>query len=489
MTRAQVHACTIEGIDRPGINAMTTMNEGVFGAQPEARRRAFCAMLLACASSRPALAAAPADGVPAPLLPFLQLLSGDPLAGSRALSQIAANWRDSHAILLIEAFAFTPDFAMRTGIARLLQEKTGRAFDGGLDGWYDWLWNRDVGEHPDYAEFKAQLYEAIDPTFREYFAGRPRAQVRLDEIRWGGVHRDGIPPLVDPKTISAREATWLADEHVVFGVALGGEARAYPKRILAWHEMVRDSIGGRAINGVYCTLCGTMIVYDPVVNGTHHVLGTSGFLYRSNKLMYDHATKSLWNTIDGAPVVGSLVGQGIFLQALHVVTTTWGEWRRRHPETRVLSRETGYARDYREGAAYREYFASDRLMFGVPKLDNRLANKAEVLAVRAADARAEPLAIAADFLARRTVYHDRVGATGFVVFTSAAGANRVYADTGVRFVRWDGVGRAVDSAGRTWRVDEAGLAGPDGQARARLPAHRAFWFGWAAQYPGTRLVK
>ena len=489
MTRAQVHACTIEGIDRPGINAMTTMNEGVFGAQPEARRRAFCAMLLACASSRPALAAAPADGVPAPLLPFLQLLSGDPLAGSRALSQIAANWRDSHAILLIEAFAFTPDFAMRTGIARLLQEKTGRAFDGGLDGWYDWLWNRDVGEHPDYAEFKAQLYEAIDPTFREYFAGRPRAQVRLDEIRWGGVHRDGIPPLVDPKTISAREATWLADEHVVFGVALGGEARAYPKRILAWHEMVRDSIGGRAINGVYCTLCGTMIVYDPVVNGTHHVLGTSGFLYRSNKLMYDHATKSLWNTIDGAPVVGSLVGQGIFLQALHVVTTTWGEWRRRHPETRVLSRETGYARDYREGAAYREYFASDRLMFGVPKLDNRLANKAEVLAVRAADARAEPLAIAADFLARRTVYHDRVGATGFVVFTSAAGANRVYADTGVRFVRWDGVGRAVDSAGRTWRVDDAGLVGPDGQARARLPAHRAFWFGWAAQYPGTRLVK
>ena len=489
MTCAKSRARSIEGVAGVGINAMTAINEGFGGAQPRARRRMLCAMLLVCGSSRPAFAAEPATGAPAPLLPFLQLLGGDALAGARALAQLQAGWRDAYAALLIEAFAFVPDSTVRAGIARLLQEKTGRAFDGGLDGWYDWLWNRDVGEHPDYAEFKATLYEAIDPSFREYFAGRPRAQIRLDEIRWGGVHRDGIPPLVDPKTISAREATWLADEHIVFGVALGGEARAYPKRILAWHEMVRDTLGARVINGVYCTLCGTMIVYDPVVNGTHHVLGTSGFLYRSNKLMYDHATKSLWNTIDGAPVVGSLVGQGIVLQALHVVTTTWGEWRRRHPETRVLSLETGHSRDYREGAAYRAYFASDRLMFGVPKLDNRLANKAEVLAVRAPGARAEPLAIAADFLARQPVYHDRVGATGFVVFTTAAGANRVYADTGVRFVRWDGVGRAVDSSGRTWRVDEAGLAGPDGQARARLPAHRAFWFGWVAQYPGTRLVK
>ena len=82
-----------------------------------------------------------------------------------------------------------------------------------------------------------------------------------------------------------------------------------------------------------------------------------------------------------------------------------------------------------------------------------------------------------------------VGAAGFVVFTSPAGANRVYADGGLRFVRWDGVTQAVDSNGQAWRVDEASLTAPNGQTLARLPAHRAFWFGWVAQYPGTRLIK
>ena len=82
-----------------------------------------------------------------------------------------------------------------------------------------------------------------------------------------------------------------------------------------------------------------------------HNLGTSGFLYRSNKLMYDQDTQSLWNTIWGQPVVGPLVDRGIVLERLSVVTTTWGEWRRRHPDTKVLSLNTGYDRDYTEGAA------------------------------------------------------------------------------------------------------------------------------------------
>jgi hypothetical protein len=103
---------------------------------------------------------------------------------------------------------------------------------------------------------------------------------------------------------------------------------------------------------VYCTLCGAMIRYDTSVDGVQHELGTSGFLYRSNKLMYDQATKSLWSTLSGTPVVGALVGQGIELRSLYVVTTTWKEWKKRHPNTTVLSLDTGHARDYREGAAY-----------------------------------------------------------------------------------------------------------------------------------------
>jgi hypothetical protein len=388
--------------------------------------------------------------------------------------------------MLLELIGFVPVREVQLGVAALLERRTRVAFDGGLDAWYRWVWSTGPGMHPDYAEFKAGLYEGIDPRFREYFAGRPKAIVRLDEIRWGGVWRDGIPPLKNPKMIRAREARYLADGDIVFGVAIDGDVRAYPKRILAWHEMVKDTIAGRALNGVYCTLCGALILYDVTVDGVHHELGTSGFLYRSNKLMYDHATKSLWSTFGGTPVVGPLVGKGITLKPLYVVTTTWGEWRQRHPQTLVLSLDTGHQRDYSEGAAYREYFATDRLMFGVPKLDPRLPNKAEVLALRAGES---ALAIAADFLRTRRVYHDRLGAQDFVVLTDASGANRVYASPGIRFEAWDGEAAARDTAGRTWKVGEDALSGPAGRRLKRLPAHRAFWFGWYSAYPDTRLVK
>jgi hypothetical protein len=238
----------------------------------------------------------------------------------------------------------------------------------------------------------------------------------------------------------------------------------------------------------YCTLCGSGILFETSVEGRSgpFVFGSSGFLYRSNKLMYDHATKSLWSTFGGTPVVGSLVGKGIALKTLYVVTTTWGEWKKRHPGTLVLSLDTGHQRDYSEGAAYREYFATDRLMFGVPKLDTRLANKAEVLALRF---EGSALAISADFLATNRVYHDRLGGRGFVVLTDASRANRVYESADIKLVSWDGEAAARDSAGQTWKVAEDALAGPGGRTLKRLPAHRAFWFGWYAAFPETRLVK
>ena len=90
------------------------------------------------------------------------------------------------------------------------------------------------------------------------------------------------------------------------GISLGDDVRAYPKRILAWHEMFVDTVGGISVAGVYCTLCGTMILYETTRNGVDHELGTSGFLFRSNKLMYDRATQSLWNTLWGKPVIGPL---------------------------------------------------------------------------------------------------------------------------------------------------------------------------------------
>ena len=402
---------------------------------------------------------------------------------------IVEYWDDSHASILVELMRYVPDETSRRRIVSVLERGTDQRLGRDLEGWWEWIWRTDPGTHPEYAAFKAELYATLDPSFEDYFAEDPAANIRLDEVRWGGVGRDGIPPLDHPTMIPAAEADYLDDDNIVFGVALDGDTRAYPKRILAWHEMFKDSIAGEHYTGVYCTLCGTMILYRSAFQGVHHELGTSGFLYRSNKLMYDHATRSLWSTFAGEPAVGPLVSHGIRLEPRYVVTTTWGEWRRRHPETLVLSLDTGHARDYREGVAYRDYFATHRLMFGVPELDGRLPNKAEVLALRFPGAPGQQLAIWVAFLSRNRVYHDALGDREFVVVTDRSGASRVYESASHRFTRWDGAHAVWDDSGERWTLEEGGLVGPAAVRLKRLPAHRAFWFGWYAQYPETRLVR
>jgi len=449
--------------------------------------------LIACAGQLPTPIATDAPPAPSaaaaddrlPLTVFYDLLEEGPKARA-ALARIASDWDDAYASMLLDLIYFSTSPEIDAAMTELLGKAAGLDPANGYDQFYRWIWSTDPGTHPRFAEFRATLYADIDPAFGAYFEDTPQATIRLDEILWGGVNQDGIPPLDHPKTIPAAAADFLDDDNRVFGVFIDGEARAYPKRILAWHELVRDRVGGREITGVYCTLCGAMILYDSRVEGVRHELGTSGFLYRSNKLIYDRATSSLWSTLTGEPVVGSLVGRGIALVTLPVVTSTWGEWRRRHPDTRVLSLDTGRERDYSEGAAYQEYFATDRLMFAVPELDRRLPNKAEVLALRYDG---EPLAIAADYLARRPVHHDRLGATDFVVLTDPSGANRVFDTQGRRFTRWDGVDTAVDVDRGVWQVTEGALESGQGQRLQRLPAHRSFWFGWYAQFPHTRLVK
>jgi hypothetical protein len=247
---------------------------------------------------------------------------------------------------------------------------------------------------------------------------------------------------------------------------------------------------------VYCTLCGTVIPYESTVAGRLLRFGTSGLLYRSNKLMFDEETASLWNTTEGAPVVGPLADSGLELTPRGVVTTTWGEWRTTHPETTVLSPDTGHQRDYGEGVAYREYFATDNLYFRVSKVDTRLKNKAEVLTLRVRPRRGgppQPVAIAAAFLQRNPVFHFELEGRRLVAITSARGANRVY-DLGdhpmaLQSIERDGF--VHDAEGGRWRVTEEALVIENGSAvrLARVAAVRAFWFGWYAQYPDTQLIK
>lgn len=419
---------------------------------------------------------------------FINLVEADPQQRIQSLAKIEQNWNDSFTPLLLEIVHISRNQGDFEKIFQILKKETGQNFGYDSKRWFEWAWSQDLEFPSFYPEFKSNLYGRIDPKFLKYFSSDRQSKIRLDEVRWGGVRQDGIPPLRQPTMISVAEASYLADSDVVFAIQVNGDSRAYPKRILAWHEMFVDTVGGISVTGVYCTLCGSMILYENEYKGKEYKLGTSGFLYRSNKLMYDKDTQSLWNTLWGKPAIGPLVGKGIRLNRRSAVTSTWGEWKKRHPETTVLSLNTGHRRDYSEGAAYRDYFATDKLMFNVPKLDNRLKNKDEVLSLIFDEEPNQPLAISADFLKANPTYHKKLGTMSFVVLTDASGANRVYESKEITFKSWDQKSTAMDATGKKWTLSEESLSSDSGQVLKRLPAHRAFWFGWFSAYPETELV-
>ena len=230
-------------------------------------------------------------------------------------------------------------------------------------------------------EWKGELYAGIDPEFRTFFQDSHRSTIRTEEIVWGGVLLDGIPALDQPSLIPAAEATYLEPDNLVFGVSINGDARAYPLHIADWHEMVNDVVGGIPVSLAYCTLCGAGVLFDTRVGEQTLTFGSSGFLMRSNKLMYDRTTLTLWNQLTGEPVLGPLVDSNVRLRVLPVVLTTWSDWTDQHPATRVLSDDTGFRRTYRPGAAYGSYFAHPGTMFPVAFRRDILGEKDRVFAI------------------------------------------------------------------------------------------------------------
>lgn len=421
---------------------------------------------------------------------LLLIVTTDPTHIDLTIARLERTWKPEYIAPLLEVISYASSPLTQRAAVSLLEKNTGQNFGQDVNQWYRWLWNQPEKISGEYADFKADFYQFLDPKFGRYFRDRQStSRIRLDEIRWGGVGQDEIPPLRDPQMIAAKDAGYLEDDNIIFGIEINGDARAYPKRILAWHEMFIDTVGGVDIAGVYCTLCGTVIPYKTDLGDRHFDLGTSGFLYRSNKLMYDRETQSLWNTIKGEPVLGPLAGQGIALEFLSVVTTTWSEWKKRHPSTTVLSLDTGHRRDYGEGVAYQQYFGNDKLMFITPFSDKRLKNKQEVLALRFAASPKQQLAIDTDFLNANPLYEDQVGQQKLLVLTDFSGANRVYDPGNTKFLSYDGNSALVDNTGQRWTLSESLLTSDQGAKLERLPYHRAFWFGWHATYPDTRLVK
>jgi hypothetical protein len=269
------------------------------------------------------------------------------------------------------------------------------------------------------------------------------ALIPTEEILRGGPPRDGIPALDFPPAVPAVESPW-SDEELVIGVAVGGAARAYPIGLLVWHELVNDRIGGIPILVSYCPLCGTALVFDRRVAGDERRFGVSGLLYRSDQLMFDRETESLWSQISAEAVTGPSARQRLKLVRSRM--QPWGDWRGTHPQTTVLSKQTGHRRSYRD-SPYGDYASSNRLLFPVA-VDSRYHPKTRTLGLRLPDgtARAYPL--------------DEVRKAGGRVEERLADHPVVV---------------SIDSKSESFAVE----------APAVVEVIEGFWFAWAAFHPDS----
>lgn len=279
--------------------------------------------------------------------------------------------------------------------------------------------------------------------------------IPLEEILSGGPPRDGIPSIDDPKFVPVAEAgEWLGDDEPGIALSLDGANRFYPYQILVWHEIVNDTLNDRRVLVTYCPLCLTGIVFDPLVQGERVEFGTSGKLWKSNLVMYDRKTESLWSQVLGEAIVGEMTGAK--LELLSSDQVRFGDWKKLNPGGEVLSRDTGALRFY-GSSPYGDYFSVTNLALSLtgPK-DTRLPNDALIFGI-VINGRAK--AYAADAVKSKGTVEDIFQDTRLVLrYDTELGATRVYKIL------------------------------PDG-GEERLNPFSAFWFSWAAAHPDTELLK
>ncbi|MDX1744610.1 MAG: DUF3179 domain-containing protein [Halobacteriales archaeon] len=296
----------------------------------------------------------------------------------------------------------------------------------------------------------------------------------------GGVPRDGIPAIDDPSFDSPQAATeWLDDGDVVFGVRLDGHAKAYPQRVLVWHEVVNDRVGDRPLSVTYCPLTGSAVGFER----GETTFGVTGDLVNNNLIAYDRGTESRWPQILGTAIGGPLAGRS--LREVPVVWTTWGRWNRAVPDTVVLSRDTGYVRNYSDDpyGSYnpkRGHYAKNQgdreqpTLFPVLHYDDRYHLKKVVIGARTADG-----AVAVDKQSLR----DRGLLTGSVGGVPYLAVYDPLLDTGYVY---------RNPNGQSFSITADGVRGPSGtfSKPAMIPLERVnafdvMWFAWVGFYPET----
>ncbi len=294
------------------------------------------------------------------------------------------------------------------------------------------------------------------PPFPTLPEGRlmPREARQYDNAKMsGGPGKDGIPSIDEPQYWSAEEADgYLDGGDVVFGLVENGVVRAYPQRILVWHEIVNDVVGGLGLAVTYCPLTGTAIAFE---RGETE-FGVSGRLVNSNLIMYDRDTDTWFPQVLAIGISGPHRGEALVERPM--VWTTWERWRAAHPETEVLSRDTGFARNYNRDpyGQYNPrsgYYEPDSsTMFPLMYEDHRFPLKSVFVGARNTEN-----AVAFRLESLREAGELELQANG-ETFTA----------------RYD---EALDT-GFIFQ------GGPDGEP---LNAFEAMWFAWAAFYPESEV--
>ena len=269
-----------------------------------------------------------------------------------------------------------------------------------------------------------------------------------EKIVSGGPPMDGIPSIDDPKFTTVEKADeWIEDNELVLGLIHNGTKRVYPLQVMVWHEIVNDKIKGEPVLVTYCPLCGSGIAYERIINGEEVEFGTSGKLYNSNLVMYDRKTNSYWTQIDGLAVVGELTGTE--LVPLSIDTVVWRDWRANHPDSEVLSKDTGFDRPY-GNVPYGNYYEDSYLIFPVENSDDRIHPKTVVFGI---EINGTFKAYREEDLIEQPIIEDTVNGNNLKVERDDAGIVTITnLDTGDKIVK-----------------------------------ERNFWFSWYAFHPDTQL--
>ena len=276
----------------------------------------------------------------------------------------------------------------------------------------------------------------------------PRS-VDFKKLMQGCPARDCIRSIDNPKFVSVDQAGFLDDDDLILGVVIGGEARAYPAKILDQHEIVNDTVGGQPIAITYCPLCGSGVAVSRVIGDVVTEFGVSGVLYNSDLVMYDRTSYTLWSQVDATGIVGPNTGKK--LETLPVTMSRWSRWRKKHPDSEVLSTDTGFEADYSIDQ-YAEYRSRKRLFMRVSDKDNRVHPKTVVFG---ASIDGQPIAV-----------------------TEAAFENSGEIEASV-------AGRNLTLA----MAEDGAVTIIDRDTREEWSTGRLFWFAWYTFNPSTELVQ